>query len=118
MNEREPAHSLLQKLGLHPLVAFAMIAVDIMLFGEDAALGPVGWAVSCAVAAVLTVPCILVQRFAYKDEWKLAISKGVIVGVLTAIPTPLPSIVTAASGVLGAIGAAKGLLKGKGSQEP
>ncbi len=100
---------LFQKFGLHPLVAFCFISVDWMLFPEDSALGPVGWAISCAVAAVLTVPCILLQRYAYRDTWQVAIAKGIIIGILTAIPTPLPSIITATSGVLGTIGTFKAL---------
>ena len=100
---------LLQKFGLHPLVAFCFITVDWMLFAEDSVLGPVGWAISCIVAAVITVPCILLQYYTYKDSWPVAISKGLIIGVLTAIPTPLPSIITAASGVLGTIGTLKAL---------
>ena len=100
---------LLQKFGLHPLVAFCMIAVDWMMFAEDSVLGPIGWTISCIVAAVITVPCILLQFYTYKDSWPVAISKGLIIGVLTAIPTPLPSIITATSGVLGTIGTLKAL---------
>jgi hypothetical protein len=91
----------LRKLGLHPLVAFAMVCVDLMLTASD--LMTVA-TVSVAVAAALTVPCVLLQRYAYKDTWGAAIGKGLIVGILTAIPTPLPSVVTGASGVLGFIG--------------
>ncbi|MCX6985551.1 MAG: hypothetical protein NT118_12510 [Lentisphaerae bacterium] len=96
--------NLLKLLGLHPLVAFGMIVVDMMLFAPDCT--GVGWLVSCAVAFVLTFPCILVQRFAYGDHWGIAIGKGMIVGILTAIPTPLPALVTGTSGVLGLIGMA------------
>jgi len=96
---------LAKTMGLHPLVAIAMILVDLMLFPSDAT--PVTWIVSVAVALALVIPCVLMQRFAYKDTWAVAISKGMIVGVLTAIPSPLPSIATAAGGVAGLIGAAK-----------
>jgi len=109
----------IQKFGLHPLVAIAMISVDLMLFGPEWALGPVGWAVSVMVAFALTIPCILLQRFAYRDEWTVAISKGVIIGILTAIPTPLPAIVTGASGILGLIGtAAVSLMKSPPAEAP
>lgn len=91
----------LRQLGFHPLVAFAMIVVDLMLTAADIATLAT---VSIAVGLVLTIPCVLLQRYAYKDEWGAAIGKGLIVGILTAIPTPLPSIVTGAGGVLGAIG--------------
>lgn len=89
-------------VGLHPLSAFAMVAVDWMLFGGEATTLAVSWPVSVAVAFFLAIPCILVQRFAMKDHWGLAIGKGMIIGVLTAIPTSLPSILTFGGGVLGA----------------
>lgn len=91
----------LRQLGLHPLVAFAMVVVDLMLVASDLATAAT---VSVLVALVLTIPCILLQRYAYKDEWGVAVGKGLIVGILTAIPTPLPAIVTGAGGIAGAIG--------------
>jgi hypothetical protein len=95
----------LRQLGFHPLVAFAMIIVDVMLTAADLATLAT---VSIAVAVVLTIPCVLLQRYLYKDEWGAAIGKGIIVGILTAIPTPLPSIVTGVGGVMGAIGLLSG----------
>lgn len=92
---------LLRQLGFHPLVAFAMICVDVMLTAADLATAAT---VSVAVALILTIPCILLQHYAYKDSWGVAVGKGMIVGILTAIPTPLPSVITGAGGVLGAVG--------------
>jgi len=92
---------ILRQLGLHPLVAFAMVVVDVMLVASDLATAAT---VSVLVALVLTIPCVLLQRYAYKDEWGVAIGKGMIVGLLTAIPTPLPAIVTGVGGVAGTIG--------------
>ncbi len=89
----------LQTIGLDPLVAFAVIAIDLMLFAPDAT--GVGWVVSCIVASLLVFPCILLQRFSFGDNWKVAIAKAIIVGILTAIPTPLPAVVTSAVGVAG-----------------
>lgn len=91
----------LRQLGLHPLVAFAMVVVDVMLVASDLATAAT---VSVLVALVLTIPCVLLQRYAYKDEWGVAVGKGMIVGILTAIPTPLPAIVTGAGGLVGTIG--------------
>ena len=100
----KPLHPFLQKVGLHPLVAFALVSIDWMLFAGDATLGPVGWLISTLIALVLTIPCVLLQRFAYRDSWAAALAKGVLIGVLTAIPTAIPSFFTATGGVLGAIG--------------
>ena len=89
----------LQTIGLDPLVAFAVVAIDFMLFAPDST--GVGWVISCIVGLLLVLPCIMLQRFSFGDKWMIAIAKGVIVGILTAIPTPLPSIVTGAVGVAG-----------------
>ncbi len=93
---------LIQALGLHPAVALAVVTVDWMLFGSDVTV--VGWGLSCAVAMALTVPCVLFQRYAYRDNWGLALAKGIFLGIVTAIPTPLPSILTGAGGLLGLVG--------------
>lgn len=91
--------------GLHPLVAVAMLATDQMLFItlELPTLEALS-IVSMAVGLVLTLPCILIQRYSYKDDWGAACGKGLMVGALTAIPTSLPSIITAGWGILGLIG--------------
>lgn len=38
-----------------------------------------------------------------RDKWGLAIGKGLFVGLLTAIPTPLPSFITAIGGMIGTV---------------
>ncbi len=38
-----------------------------------------------------------------KEKWGLAIGKGLIVGVLTAIPTPLPAAIPFIGGTLGTV---------------
>lgn len=88
-------------IGLHPLVGFGMFAVDWMLFAAETGTIAVSWPVSIGVAAALTIPCVLVQRYSYSDEWGLAIGKALMVGVLTAVPTSLPSLVPLAGGVVG-----------------
>jgi hypothetical protein len=89
----------LQTIGLDPLVAFAVVAIDFMLFGPD--VTGVGWIISCIVGLLLIVPCSMVQHFSFGDKWPAAFAKGIIVGILTAIPTQLPSVVTFSVGVAG-----------------
>lgn len=99
-----------QQFGLHPFVALGVIAVDCMIFGSDilaTATSGVTLAISITVAAALTVPCILLQKYAYKDNWGSAVGKGLMIGILTAIPTSLPSIVTGGAGLLGGVGMVK-----------
>lgn len=38
-----------------------------------------------------------------REQWGLAIGKSMFVGLLTAIPTALPSTITAIGGVLGTV---------------
>lgn len=89
------------ELGLHPFVGFGMAAADSMLFAAEGGTAGVSWPISIAVAAALTIPCVLIQKYGFKEEWGLAIGKGLMIGVLTAIPTSLPSVVTVAGGVMG-----------------
>lgn len=92
-----------QLAGLHPFVGFGMFAVDWMLFGSETASLGITWPISIAVATALTIACVLYQKYATRDQWGLAIAKGLMVGILTAIPTPLPSIITLSGGVLGTV---------------
>ena len=90
-------------LGLHPLVGFGMFAVDWMLFGAEAGSLGVTWPISIAVGAVLGVASVLIQKYYFKEDWGLALGKGLLVGLLTAIPTALPSFVPLAGGAMGTV---------------
>ena len=94
---------MLTKLGIHPLAAFGVVAVDFMLFGQEAATLGIGWLVSVPVAAALGLAVGLIQSRTWDEDMGLAVGKGLLVAVLTAIPTPLPSAVTAGLGLLGAV---------------
>jgi hypothetical protein len=89
-------------LGLHPLVGFGMFVVDWMLFASGGALGG-SWGISIGVAIALTIPSVLIQRYGFKEEWGLAIGKGILIGCITAIPTGLPSVVPFVGGALGTV---------------
>ncbi len=88
-------------LGLHPLVGFGMFAVDMMLFGEEMLTIGLTLPISAAVGAALTIPSILIQKYSYGDNWGAAIGKGLLIGVLTAIPTPLPAAIPLLGGAIG-----------------
>jgi hypothetical protein len=100
--------------GLHPLVGFGMFAADMMLFGVEIGTFEIGLLVSVPVAAFLTIPCVLIQKFSFKDDWGTSIGKGMLVGVLTAISTALPSAIPFIGGVLGTINL---LAPGRGEEE-
>ncbi len=105
----ENMKKLSQSLGLHPLVGFGMFAVDMMLFGTEVLTFELTWPIAVAVGAALTIPSVLIQKHSFGDSWGAAIGKGTLIGVLTAIPTPLPAIVPLLGGALGTLQ----LLKGK-----
>ena len=102
--------SICQTFGLHPLVGFSLFAVDTSLFTSEVLTFEATWALTIPVGLALTVPAILLQKRLYGDSWRAAVGKGLLVGVLTAIPLPLASIMTFAGGV---IGAGKSLLGSK-----
>lgn len=103
-----------QLFGLHPFVGFGMFAVDWMIFGSTAATAGLGLVVTTPIAIMLSVPCVLIQRYSFNDPWGAALGKGLLVGVLTAVPSPLPSVVPLATGALGTTH----LLQSKESEVP
>lgn len=90
-----------QLTGLHPLVAILMITLDHMLFGSGGLL--ISWPISIPIGIAATITCVLIQKNAMREPWGLAIGKGLFVGLLTAIPTALPSFITAIGGGLGTV---------------
>jgi hypothetical protein len=90
-----------QMTGIHPLAALLMFVLDVMLFGSGGLL--VSWPISVPIGIVATIACVLIQKNAMRDQWGLAIGKGLFVGLLTAIPTPIPSLLTATGGALGTV---------------
>jgi len=98
-----------QMFGLHPIVTFAALAIDWMLFGEEAATLMVGWAIAIPVALVLGVGVAYCQRYMYGDSWGAAFGKAVMVALLTAIPTAIPTFLLLPSGGLGVVKSIRGL---------
>src|SRR6476660_475778 len=88
----EKLRAFAQTFGLHPLTALGLIAIDWMLFGEEVATAGVGWVISLPVGAVLALVTFLIQKDSYRDATRQAIGKGLLGGLLTAIPAPLSSL--------------------------
>ena len=102
MDERwEELIKVCQAMGLHPLVGFGMVAIDLILFVSAVITLGATTLIAIPVALLLAIPCTLVQKYWFNDNLEAAIVKGGAVGLLTAIPTPLPSIVTLVGGLLG-----------------
>jgi len=92
-----------QIFGLDPRIAFLMFIVDSMLFGGS--LLSLGLLVPVSVAAGIGLGFVTyrAQIKWYGDDRESALIKGAIVGLLTAIPTPLPVAVYLPAAVLGMI---------------
>ena len=90
-----------QTFGLDPRVAFVTLIVDLMLnAGEVASLGVLVPA-SIAAGAVVGYVAYKAQMKWYGDDSESAKIKALILGLLTAIPTPLPALLYVPSGLVG-----------------
>jgi len=92
-----------QIFGIHPTIAFLTLIVDLMLFGGEVATMGAILPVSIGAGFGLGVIAYLAQRKWYGDDKDSAIIKALILGFLTAIPTPLPAILSVPSGIVGLI---------------
>lgn len=89
--------------GLDPRIALLTIVVDAMLFGGD--LLTLGTTTLLSVPAGIALGFITykAQRSWYGDDRDSALIKGLIVALLTAIPTSLPGLLTIPSGIVGLV---------------
>jgi hypothetical protein len=92
-----------QVFGIHPAVASLALVVDLMLFGGEVATMGALLPVSIGAGVVLGLISYLAQRKWYGDDKDSAAIKALILGFLTAIPTPLPAILSVPSGIVGLI---------------
>lgn len=92
-----------QIFGLDPRVVLLTTVVDTMLFGGQFITLSTSTLLSLPVGIVLGVITYKAQRHWYRDDRESAIIKGLIVGLLTAIPTSLPGFLTIPSGIVGLV---------------
>ena len=90
-----------QVYGLDPRVAFLTLVIDLMLNAGDIATMGLLVPFSIAAGIVLGYVSYKAQINWYGDDHESAKIKAIILGLLTAIPTPLPAILYIPSGVLG-----------------
>ena len=95
------AHGFGQVFGLDPRIALLTVVVDTMLFGGTVATLGASTVVSVPAGIVLGLITYRAQRHWYGDDRESAMLKGLIVGLLTAIPTSLPGLLTIPSGIVG-----------------
>ncbi|HMD72783.1 MAG TPA: hypothetical protein VKG05_02860 [Steroidobacteraceae bacterium] len=92
-----------QLFGLEPRIAILMLVVDSMLFGGTVMTLGLLIPVSLAAGAILGFITFRAQMKWYGDDREAALIKGLIVGLLTAIPTPLPPLLYLPLGIVGLI---------------
>jgi len=97
------AHGFSQLFGLHPGVALLTTVVDLMLFGGDVATLGAILPISIGCGAVLGSIAYKAQRKWYGDDKDTALIKGLVLGLLTAIPAPLPALLSIPTGLIGLV---------------
>jgi zinc ribbon protein len=90
-----------QLFGLDPRVAFLTLIVDMMLNAGDVLSMGLLLPVSVAAGIVLAYVAYRAQISWYGDDKESAKIKAIILGLLTAIPTPLPAVLYIPAGILG-----------------
>jgi hypothetical protein len=92
-----------QMFGIHPSIAVLTLIVDSMLFGGNVMTLGALLPVSISAGLVLGFIAYLGQRKWYGDDKESAFIKALVLGFLTAIPTPLPAVLSVPSGIVGLI---------------
>jgi hypothetical protein len=102
VRSQEPTHRKFgQMFGLDPRIAFLTLIVDMMLNAGDVISMGLLLPVSIAAGAVLGYIVYRAQINWYGDDKESAKIKALIIGLLTAIPTPLPELLYIPAGVVG-----------------
>jgi hypothetical protein len=97
------AHGFGQIFGIHPSIAFLTVVVDLMLFGGEVATAGVLLPIAVGVGGVLGWITYLTQRKWYGDDKSSAMIKALTIGLLTAIPAPLPALLSIPAGLVGLV---------------
>jgi hypothetical protein len=90
-----------QQFGLHPAVSFFAVAVDVMVQAAVVGSGGLLIPLSVITGIILTVVTYRAQQHWYGDDKESAAIKAAIVGLLTAIPSPLPYALFIPAGLVG-----------------
>ncbi len=90
-----------QLFGLDPRIAFVTFIVDLMLNAEEFATMGLLLPLSLLAAIVLGFIAYRAQMKWYGDDSESAMIKAVMLALLTAIPTALPSFLYGTAGLIG-----------------
>jgi hypothetical protein len=95
------ARGFAQTFGLQPAMAFLTVAVDLMLHAADVVSAGLLIPFSAAAGVALAIIAFLAQRKWFSDDQESALIKSLIIGLLTAIPSPLPYLLFVPAGIVG-----------------
>ena len=90
-----------QAFGLDPRIAFLTLIIDMMLNAGDLLSMGMLLPVSIAAGIVLGYVVYKAQINWYGDDAESAKIKALVIGLLTAIPTPIPELLYLPAGLLG-----------------
>ncbi len=101
--EATAAKGIGQIFGVDPRIAILALILDAMLFAGEIISFGVLITLSVVVGAIFGFITYKAQISWYGDDKDSAIIKALIMGLLTAIPSPLPAFLYVPSGVIGLI---------------
>jgi len=102
------SRGLAQTFGLDIRAAALVVIVDLMVLGGSiASFGLLVW-LELVAAVVLGFIVYRIQRHWYGDDHDSALTKSLIVGLVTVIPAPLTPVIAVPCGLLGLIQMARG----------
>jgi hypothetical protein len=96
-----PPRRFSQAFGLDPRIAFLTLIIDMMLNAGDLLSMGMLLPVSIAAGFVLGYVVYKAQINWYGDDAESAKIKALVIGLLTAIPTPIPELLYLPAGLLG-----------------
>lgn len=100
---RAASGGLMQMFALEPKAAVLTVLVDVMVFTGDTASLETLLPLGIAIAAVLGFLVYKIQRKDGGDDHDTALIKGLIIGLLTAIPVPLSPFIAIPGGLIGIV---------------
>ena len=98
---RAAAGGFAQTFGLLPSMAMLTVAMDVMLHAATVVTAGLLFPLSLGAAGALVFIVLRAQMKWYGDDEESAMIKALIVGLLTAIPSPLPYMLFIPAGIVG-----------------
>ena len=92
-----------QAWGLHAGMALLVLVLNAMLFGAEVGTGGLAYPIVLAAAVALGFITYFAQMRSVHDDSNNAALKAAIVTLLTAIPVPLPALLSVPAGLVGLV---------------